>query len=79
MRNDFSLTRVSNGTLSKTKVVDSTIDVVKSFVEADRHLTVDEIGPKIGKGVGSVHSTLFEKLRFRKVPTRWVLRLHTEQ
>ena len=55
------------------------IDQVREKVLEDRRLTVQEIVAQVGKSTGSVHSILTEDLNLRRVSTKFVPKLLTEQ
>ncbi|PNF22963.1 hypothetical protein B7P43_G11391 [Cryptotermes secundus] len=51
------------------------VERVEKVVLEDRRLSVENIAPKVGISMGSVHKILHEDLRMRKVSSRWVPRI----
>ena len=59
----------------KRTVNAGTVAAVKSLIEEDLRLTVNDISTKVGVSYGSVHSILRNQLKMSKVHARWVPRL----
>ena len=59
----------------RTSRSDNMVERVEKVVLEDRRLSVENIAPKVGISVGSVHKILHEDLRMRKVSSGWVPRI----
>ncbi|XP_067005625.2 protein GVQW3-like [Anabrus simplex] len=57
---------------------DDMIEKVERLVLGDRRMTVEQIASSVGISVGSVHTILHDDQKMRKVSSRWVPRMLTD-
>ncbi|XP_068085434.1 histone-lysine N-methyltransferase SETMAR-like [Anabrus simplex] len=57
---------------------DDMIEKVERIVLGDHRMTVEQIASSVGISVGSVHTILHDDLKMRKVSSRWVPRMLTD-
>lgn len=62
----------------RTSRSDDMIERVERVVLGDRRMTVEQIASSVGISVGSVHTILHDDLKMRKVSSRWVPRMLTD-
>ena len=53
-------------------MIEDNIESTKQLLEADAHVTEEELSTELGISVGSVHTILKEKLLVTKVCSRWI-------
>lgn len=63
---------------ARTSRSDDMIEKVERIVLGDRRMTVEQIASRVGICVGSVHTILHDDLKMRKVSSRWVPRMLTD-
>ncbi|XP_068081357.1 protein GVQW3-like [Anabrus simplex] len=63
---------------ARTSRSDDMIEKVERIVLGDRRITVEQIASSVDISVGSVHTILHDDLKMRKVPSRWVPRMLTD-
>ncbi|XP_049846625.1 protein GVQW3-like [Schistocerca gregaria] len=63
---------------ARTSRSDDMIKKVERIVLGDRRMTVEQIASRVGISVGSVHTILHDDPKMRKVSSRWVPRMLTD-